>query len=61
MTDMRATIVTERSLRFDKLIRELRPRVRILHPDLTDDQVMEKSVRMAALRLQHEEFIWVER
>ena len=55
------TIATERSRRFDNLVRDLRPRVRILHPTLTDDQVMEKSVRMAALRLQHEEFIWVER
>ncbi len=61
MNDFDHTIATERAQRFDELVRDLRPRVRILHPRLTDEEVMETTVRMAALRLQHEEFVWVEK
>jgi hypothetical protein len=61
MNDRPDTLATERARRFEEIVRDLVPRVRLLSPTLTDEAVMEAAVRMAAYRLQDEDFVWVER
>ena len=61
MTDRSETLATERAQRFEEMVKDLAPRVRLLNPELTDEAVMEAAVRMAAYRLHDEEFVWVER
>ena len=43
------------ALRFDALVKELVPKIRLLEPDLTDDEVLEAARRMAIYRLEDED------
>jgi hypothetical protein len=61
MNDRSESLATDRAQRFEAMVKDLAPRVRLLNPTLTDEAVMEAAVRMAAYRLQDEDFVWVER
>jgi hypothetical protein len=61
MNDRSESLATDRAQRFEEMVQDLTPRVRLLNPTLTDEAVMEAAVRMAAYRLHDEDFVWVER
>ena len=45
----------DRAQRFDALVKELVPKIRLIEPDLTDDEILEAARRMATYRLEDED------
>jgi hypothetical protein len=57
-TDPRAD---ERAVRFEVLVEELLPSLRVAYPDFSDEVLLESAVRIAACRLAGEDFVWADR
>jgi hypothetical protein len=54
------TRADERAARFDVLVAELLPSLRVAYPDYSEEVLLESAIRIAACRLAGDEFVWVD-